>query len=198
MLLPSAQESSVSNTGLPDLAKIGGLSEEEARRRLKQEGPHELSMSRKRSLFYIALSVVREPMFGKSALLLGVLQGLRVLALVLVVFGLAQVWHLGEPTTRAVTFTTLVLANLGLILVNRSRPRPILATLRKHNIVLWWVGGGTILLLVLVLSIPVLRELFAFSLPSPLELLWCLAAGIASLLWCEAVKVLTRRYVMHG
>jgi Ca2+-transporting ATPase len=140
----------------------------------------------------------REPMFGRPTLLMGVLQGIGVLALVLVVFILAQTQHLDEPTTRAMAFITLVIANLGLILANRSRSRPILATLRTHNAALWWVVGGTIFLLILVLSFPALRDLFAFSLPSPLELLWCLAAGIASLLWFEAVRLLTRRYVEHG
>ena len=94
-------------------------------------------------------------------------------------------------------FTTLVVTNLGLILANRSHSRPILDTLRTRNAALWWVVGGTILLLILVLSVPVVRDLFAFSLPSPLELLWCLAAGIASLLWFEAVKIVIRRYIKH-
>jgi Ca2+-transporting ATPase len=53
----------VSSTDLPDLASIGGLSEEDARRRLKEEGFNELPTSRRRSLHSIALSVVREPMF---------------------------------------------------------------------------------------------------------------------------------------
>jgi P-type Ca2+ transporter type 2C len=128
----------------------------------------------------------------------GVLQGVGVLATVVAVFILAQTQHLNEPTTRAMAFTTLVIANLGLILTNRSRSRPILATMRTSNAALWWVVGGTSFLLILVLFVPVLRDLFAFSLPSPLELLWCLAAGIASLLWLEAVKILTRRCVRHG
>jgi len=139
----------------------------------------------------------REPMFGRRALFAGVLQGLGVLAMVLVVFLLAQYWHVGEPTTRAMTFTTLVIANLGLILANRSHSRTILVTLGRRNAALWWVTGGTVLLLGLVLAVPVVRDLFTFSLPSALELLLCLAAGIVSLLWFEVVKIVTRRYVKH-
>ena len=138
-----------------------------------------------------------EPMFGRWALFAGVLQGLGVLAMVLVVFLLAQYWHVGESTTRAMAFTTLVIANLGLILANRSHSRTILVTLGKRNAALWWVTGGTVLLLGLVLAIPVMRDLFTFSLPSAPELLLCLAAGIVSLLWFEVVKIVTRRYVKH-
>jgi len=140
----------------------------------------------------------REPLFGKQEVLMGVLQGVGVLATVLVVFMVAQAQHLHEPTSRAMAFTTLVIANLGLILANRSHSRLILTTLGRRNAALWWVVGGTLLLLGLVLSVPLVRDLFAFSLLSPLELLWCLAAGIASLLLFEFVKIVTRQYVKPG
>ena len=133
-----------------------------------------------------------EPMFGKRALLLGVLQGMGVLAVVLVVYLVAQSIHLGEPAARALTFTTLVIANLGLIFANRSHSRLILATLRSPNAALWWVVGGTILFLGLVLYVPVVRDLFGFAPLSLLELAMCLVAGIISLLWFEVLKVVTR------
>ena len=96
--------------------------------------------------------------------------------------------------TRALTFSTLVIANLGLIFANRSHSRLILATLRARNAALWWVVCGTLLLLGLVLYVPGVRTLFDFSPLSPLELALCLAAGIISLLWFEALKVISRRH----
>jgi P-type Ca2+ transporter type 2C len=138
-----------------------------------------------------------EPLFGRRALLMGLLQGMGALALVLVVFLLAQARHLDEPTMRTMAFITLVIANLGLILANRSYSHTILVTLGKRNAALWWVTGGTILLLGLVLLIPMVRDLFTFSLPSIPELLLCLAAGIVCLLWFEVVKIIVRRYVKH-
>jgi Ca2+-transporting ATPase len=139
----------------------------------------------------------REPMFGKQALLMGLLQGIGVLAMVLAVFLIAQEQRVDEATTRALTFTTLVIANLGLILANRSHSRLILSTLRTRNAALWWIVGGTLLFLGLILSIPGVRDLFDFSLLSPTELVLCLAAGITSILWFEALKVLTRQHDMH-
>ncbi len=136
----------------------------------------------------------REPMFGKRALLLGVLQGLGALAITLVVFLVAQYRHLDEAETRALTFTTLVIANLGLIFANRSQSRLFLATLRARNAALWWVVGGTLLFLGLVLYVPGVRDLFDFSLLSPRELAICLAAGMASFLWFEVLKVVTRQH----
>ncbi len=46
-----------------DLGGFSGLSEDDARRRLEQDGPNELPTQKKRGLFAIALEVVREPMF---------------------------------------------------------------------------------------------------------------------------------------
>ena len=43
---------------------------------------------------------------------------------------------------RTLTFTTLIVANLGLILTNRSWSRTILATFRSPNAALGWVMGG--------------------------------------------------------
>ncbi len=139
-----------------------------------------------------------EPMFGQHALLVGMLQGIGALAMALLIFGLAQYWHLTEPATRAMTFTTLILANLGLIFANRSPSASVLASLRTPNPALWWVIGGTLLLLVLVLTVPMVRDPFDFSPLSPLELLWCLLASIASLLWFEVVKIVKRREDKHG
>ncbi len=90
-----------------------------------------------------------------------------------------------------------MIANLGLIFANRSHSRLILEALQARNAALWWVVGGTLLLLGLVLYVPGVRSLFDFSLPSPLELALCLAAGIISLLWFEALKVLIRRHDAH-
>ena len=82
----------------------------------------------------------------------------------------------GEADARALTFTTLIVANLGLIFVNRSSTRPALEAMRVPNRALWWVVGGTFLLLGLVLYVPVLRTLFRISLLHPADIAICFAA----------------------
>ena len=98
----------------------------------------------------------------------------------------------GEANARALGFTTLIVANLGLIFVNRSSTRPALEAMRVPNRALWWVVGGTVLLLGLVLYVPVLRTLFSISLLHPPDIAICFAAGIASVGWLEVVKMLDR------
>jgi len=135
----------------------------------------------------------RKPLFNGSMVALSLLQGLSVLMILLVVFLISLYRGQGVQEARALTFTTLVVANLSLILTNRSWSRTIWATLRSANIALGWVFGGAIILLLLVLYVPFLRKLFHFAFLHPDDLLICLFAGVCSILWFEGVKVFKKR-----
>ena len=106
-------------------------------------------------------------------------------AVVLAVFGIALYRGQGEADARALSYTTLIIANLGLILTNRSRTRTILATLRTPNAAVWWVLGGAIVFLSLVLSVPSLREIFRFAPLHLPDLVICLSAGVLAILGFE-------------
>jgi len=135
----------------------------------------------------------KEPLFSRRTVILSLLQGVSVLAVVLAVFGVSLYRGQGELEARALTFATLVIANLSLILANRSWSRPILATLRSPNAALWLVLSGALALLVLVLYTPFLRDLFRFATPHPVDLAISLAAGVVSIMWFEGLKSLQGR-----
>jgi Ca2+-transporting ATPase len=90
------------------------------------------------------------------------------------------------------TFTTLILANLGLVYVNLSQSRLMITTMRERNVALWLITAGVIAGLVLVLYVPLLRDLFSFATPNPLELLLCVAAALISILWFEIAKLVRK------
>ncbi|MDI6871857.1 MAG: cation-translocating P-type ATPase C-terminal domain-containing protein [Bacillota bacterium] len=123
---------------------------------------------------------------------LSLLQGASVLAAVLTVFAVALFCGQGGFEARTLTFATLLVANVGLILTNRSWSRTVLATLRTPNAALWWVVWGALAFLRAVLYLPALRAVFHFTFLHPADLLYCLGAGVASLLWFEALKVRRR------
>ena len=134
-----------------------------------------------------------ERLFSVRTLGMSWLQGGIALAVVALVYVLTLYRGQSESAARAMTFTTLIAANLGLILANRSWVEPILATLRVPNPTLWWVVGGALSGLGLVLYVPFLRELFGFA-PLPLDdLLLCLIVGMSSVLWFEGAKWLQAR-----
>lgn len=134
----------------------------------------------------------KEPLFGKKTLSLAVLQGGGILAIVLAIFAIALYRRQGEFEARALTFTTLILANLALILSEGSTSRLSFKILKSPNPALWWVLGGGLLFLGLVLYVPFLRHLFSFSLLSAIDLAICLGGGLISLLWFEFLKQTTK------
>ncbi len=131
----------------------------------------------------------KEPLFSRRTVIMSLMQGLSVLFIILAVFSIALYRGQGELDARALTFTTLIFANLGLILTNRSWSHTIFATLRSPNAALWWVLGGAMLFLGLVLYLPVTRNLFKFSTLHLIDLVICFAAGLVSILWFESVKI---------
>jgi P-type Ca2+ transporter type 2C len=130
----------------------------------------------------------KEPLFGRQILGLALLQGLGILGIILAIFLISLYRGQGELDARALTFTTLILANLGLIVSERSSDRLSLKTLQSHNSAFWWVIGGALIFLALVLYVPFLRHLFSFSFLHPIDLAICVGGGIISLLWFEQLK----------
>ena len=119
-----------------------------------------------------------ERLFSRKTLLLSFLQGASVLLIVVGVFIVARLRGEPETNVRALAFTTLIIANLALILANRSWNRIIVATLRSPNPALWWIFAGSLGVLGLVLYVPFIRDLFRFSMLHVNDLLICLSAGV--------------------
>jgi P-type Ca2+ transporter type 2C len=134
-----------------------------------------------------------ERLFSRQTVFSALLQGAGVLVVLLGIFAVALYRGQGERDARTLTFTTLVLANLCLIFSNRSlhRTRAILAS---SNAAMWWVASVAMVVLAAVLYVPFLRELFQFSFLHPNDLALCAGAGLASLIWFEAIKPLHKRF----
>lgn len=134
-----------------------------------------------------------EPLFGRRTWSVSLFQGLGVLVIMVGLYGFTL--YRGQPDSkaRALAFTTLIVANIGLILINRSWSHSALATLRSPNAALWWVIGGAVVFLGLVLYVPVLRELFRFAELHWIDLGVCLAAGAGSILWFELFKLMSKQ-----
>ena len=133
-----------------------------------------------------------EGLFARKNLVLSLLQGFVVLAFILIVYIGAPGRGFGEAQVRTLTFTTIVIANLCLILTNRSWSGTIFDSLRTPNRALRWVFAGTLCCLFLVLSVPALRDLFRFAPVPPIDLAACAGAGVVSVLWFELYKYWNR------
>ncbi len=139
-----------------------------------------------------------DPLFGRPMILSGLIQGLGILAIVVGIYASLLFCGYGEGEARMIAFVCMVIANLGLILSNRSRTRSILSTLSTPNPALWWIIGGALSFLALVLATPFLRELFKFAPLHRGEVLLIIAAGLLSILMAESIKVKAVQKVMVG
>jgi P-type Ca2+ transporter type 2C len=135
----------------------------------------------------------KEPLFSGRTISLSLLQGAAILLVTIVLYWWILNRGLGEAEARGMAFTTLVLANLGLILSNRFLSTNIISALRFRNNALYIIVASTLVLLALVLYVPVLRDLFRFAPLHPNDLLLCLGAGALCVIWFEVVKLATRR-----
>jgi len=133
-----------------------------------------------------------EPLFSRRTVWLSLLQGASVLGVVMTVFLIALYRGQGELDARALTFTSLVIGDLGLVFTNRSWSRTILETLRVPNAALGWLTAGALATLGLVLYVPPLQNLFLFSTLHLTDLAICLGAGMVSIAWFEALKIAGR------
>jgi len=127
-------------------------------------------------------------MFTARMMLRSVLQGTGALAAALLVFLVSLNIGASESDARMLTFSTLVLTNLALIITNRSLTRSAWAGRRTPNAALRWIAAGALAILGLILYVPFVGGLFRMSRPHADDAVVVVVAGIGALVWMEAVK----------
>ncbi len=140
----------------------------------------------------------RQPLFGKSMVSIGFLQGAGVLAaLVLIYF-----WGLGrglaENHLRTLIFTTMVFSNIMLITTNRSWKKNLIRIFRTPNKAMTFLILGVLALIVLVTQVPPVTSLFHLARLGIVEILLCLAIGNISVLWFEIYKMIRGQKAMQA
>jgi len=130
--------------------------------------------------------------FNYQELLGSTIQGLIIAIGALLMYQYALMDSADEDTTRTMVFTTLVIANIFLTLVNRSFFYSIVTTLKYKNNLLSIMLSLTIGLLALMLFFIPARQFFEFAPLSSYHLFICIVVGIASVIWYELVKLARR------
>ncbi len=106
-----------------------------------------------------------EALLGPKVLVRSLAQGISIFLAVLAVYALMILNGYGEGESRMIAFTGIVIGNLGLIFSNRSWNESMFRSMRTPNKALWWVTGGTLFFLGIVIDVPFMRELFRFAMP---------------------------------
>ncbi len=128
------------------------------------------------------------PMIARGTAIWALAQGLSALALVSFALLLGNRIGMPESDLRALVFTTLVIVNIGLILVNRSFGSSLATAILRPNRALWSLVAGVIALLTVALYWNPLQQLFHFGHLHWHDLLACLALGAATIALLEIGK----------
>jgi Ca2+-transporting ATPase len=131
---------------------------------------------------------IKQGMFNKRTVTLNVLQGVGILLSTFALYVFVLKSGRGELIARSFAFTSLVLSNLLLIVINLSWRKNINKILFDGNNTLLITLAGGIIVLVAVLYLPFLAKLFHLA---PLLLTDFLFIGVAMYLsvgWFEALK----------
>jgi Ca2+-transporting ATPase len=97
-----------------------------------------------------------------------------------------------QEIASTIAFGSLVLGNLLLIIVSRSKRENILNIIRKANPSQKWIISFALGAFIFMASIPLARERFQFSVLTVDSALLILLSGALGLLWHEAVKYVYR------
>ena len=127
-------------------------------------------------------------LFAGSELGRSITQGLGIALAVLTVYGFAMQRGEPEAVVRTLAFSTLVMSNILLTLVNRSLTLSIFQTLRVPNPILWLMLGLTFALLLATLFFDPAQNLFGFAHVSAINFAWCALAAFVGVCWIEVYK----------
>ena len=122
-----------------------------------------------------------ESLINKRSLSISISQG--IIALLISFATLLVAAHLGfaENKIRTLTFTVLFFSNLGLIFSNRFWHLKFWQSFRIKNRSLWGILSLAIICQAIILYVPFLQKLFAFSILNFTEIIICVLLGILSI-----------------
>jgi Ca2+-transporting ATPase len=135
---------------------------------------------------------INEPFFGAKKILLSCTQGIGILVISLFVYFIGLKVGYSEKSVRTLTFVTLIVSNIAVILSNRSWTAGFFSILFTPNKAVTWIVGGAIIFLLLILNIPFLLDMFQFEKIGFFEFLVCAVSGFFSITWFEIYKKVKR------
>ena len=136
---------------------------------------------------------LKERLFGRKNFFRSFLQGLSVLAAAIFVF----IWfYQGNPTyedqARTLSFATLVIANILLIIINLSGSRSLVKTLTAKNKAFWFVMIGALFSLFVIMILPPLQVLFHFTPVHFIDVIFAAFVGFIAVIWFKIIDLVQR------
>jgi Ca2+-transporting ATPase len=135
--------------------------------------------------------------FNWKELATSIIQGLIISAGTLTAYQYAVQQGANETLTRTMVFTTLIVANIILTLVNRSFYYSVFTTFKYKNYLVVLIIGITIAICGLLLYVNPLSRFFGFEQMNLFQLFTSIGIGFVSVIWYEIIKWRKRRRTYH-
>lgn len=126
--------------------------------------------------------------FGRRKILSSFMEGLLLFVMVMIVYFLSIREGHSEGEIRAITFSSLIIGNIFLILTNLSRTRSFIAVFAEKNLAAILIIFIALLMLLLVISIPSLQNIFSFQFPGYNHFISSLTGAFSILFILETIK----------
>ncbi len=135
----------------------------------------------------------KKSILNSDNLVISLIQGTSILLFVFVIYYLSVHFGYESGRTRALTFSTLVIANIFLILANRSWTDNIFKALVKKNQFLWPIVGFASAFLIFAVYNPFMQKVFSFSSLIYSDWIYAVVFAICPALIFELIKVFSRQ-----
>lgn len=130
-----------------------------------------------------------ENFFGWRKITFSLVQGLLLLAMVIVVCLLSINEYHTDGEVRAIAFSSLIIGNIFLILTSLSKTRNVIAVMMEKNIAVITIIVTALTLLILIITIPALQLIFSFQFPGFKHFLTSIIGAFTLLLIFELIKL---------
>ena len=98
-----------------------------------------------------------------------------------------------ETEIRSLIYTTLIISNMLLTLVNRSFYFSVFTTLRYKNKLIPLIISISLVILLMSIYFPPVQKIFQFQPLTGLQFVICIATALVSVLWIEIYKISKRK-----
>lgn len=132
---------------------------------------------------------LHQSMFNFKTVMISMLQGFGVLVVTFALFYFVIKNGRSELEARSFAFSSLVLSNLMMIIINLSWTKSIHKIIASGNKILFMVFGGAITCLMIVLYIPFMANLFHLAPLYLSDFILVIGAVFISLMWFEILKL---------
>lgn len=121
------------------------------------------------------------------------LEGLLLLAMVVIVYFLSIREGHTEREVRTIAFSAFIIGNIFLILSSLSKTRSFIAVITEKNVALIIILAVAIGMLLLIIFVPALQNVFSFSFPGYSHFISSITGAIAMLFMLETIKYFKKR-----